>query len=304
MDLARKTIVFFQQGALWHTGCNTEARQPFGRRFGDTMMNRLKSVLFATSLVAGLAAGLASAIAQPAAPASAPTSTYDPAQLPQTKGRVVQYLLNPRGMVDGLLLDSGTEVHFNPMVATEMVFAVRPGEMVTVHGLKARSVPVVMAMSVTNDATGKTVTAGTRMRTPDSGPRDEHGAMHPQGNSHHGMTRGAMAPAGTLELSGKIKSVLHNPRGETDGVLLEDGSQVRLPPPEAKRLADQIKPGSMITARGPGSDGLLGKVVAARQIGPDATHLADIRGPHTGPGRGMMGHGKPSATGDAAPAPK
>ncbi len=266
------------------------------------MMTRLKSALFATSLIAGLAAGLSGAVAQPAAPAVA-ASTYDLAQLPQTKGRVVQYLLNPRGMVDGLLLDSGTEIHFNPMVATELVFAVRPGEMVTVQGLKARSVPVVMAMSVTNDATGKTVVAGTHTRMPDAGPRGEHSGMHPQGNPHHSMMQGGMVPSSALEFSGKIKAVLHNPRGETDGVLLEDGSQVRLPPPEAKRLADQIKPGNTITARGPGSDGLLGKVVAARQIGPDATHLVDVRGPHTGPGRGMMGHGKPAAQGDAAPIP-
>ena len=33
------------------------------------------------------------------------TPTYDTAQLPATKGKVSQYLLNPRGSVDGLLLD-------------------------------------------------------------------------------------------------------------------------------------------------------------------------------------------------------
>lgn len=256
-------------------------------------MTRFKSALFATSLVAGLTVGLTAAMAQRPAPA------YDPAQLPETKGKVTQYLLNPRGMVDGLLLDSGTEVHLNPMIGTELVFAVRPGDAVTIHGLKARVAPVVMAMSVTNDATGKTVMAGPRQHMPEGGPKGEHGMMHGAGKPHEGMMRGGMMQGTGLEVSGKVKAALHNPRGETDGVLLEDGSQVRLSPPEAKRLADQIKPGSTITVRGMGSENLLGKVVAARQIGPDATHLVDVRGPQGMPGHGMMGRGKPVAPAEA-----
>jgi hypothetical protein len=247
------------------------------------MMTRFKSALFASSLIAGMSLAIAASVAQPAAPA------YDPAQLPETKGKVTQYLLNPRGMVDGLLLDNGAEIQLNPMVATELVFAVRPGDAVTVHGLKARAVPVVMAMSVTNDGTGKTVVVGARPHGPEAGAKGEHGMMHGPAMMHGGMMQGP-----GLELSGKVKSALHNPRGETDGVLLEDGSQVRLPPPEAKRLAEQIKPGSAITVRGMGSETLLGKVVAARQIGPDAAHLVDVRGPH-----GMMGHGKPAAPAEA-----
>lgn len=253
-------------------------------------MTRFKSALFASSLIAGMSVAMAASMAQPATP------TYDPAQLPETKGKVAQYLLNPRGMVDGLLLDNGTEIQLNPMVSTQLVFAVRPGDAVTVHGMKARAVPVVMAMSVTNDATGKTVVIGPRQHTADAGKGEHgmmHGMIHGPGKPHEGMMQGT-----GLELSGKVKIALHNPRGETDGVLLEDGSQVRLPPPEAKRLADQIKPGSTITVRGMGSDSVLGKVVAARQIGPDATHLVDVHGP-----RGMFGHGKPHAPADAAPVP-
>jgi len=246
-------------------------------------MTRFKSALFASSLIGGLAVAMAASMAQPATPA------YDPAQLPETKGHVTQYLLNPRGMVDGLLLDNGAEIQLNPMVATQLVFAVRPGDAVTVHGMKARAVPVVMAMSVTNDATGKTVVIGPRQHMPEAGPKGEHGMMRGPGKMHEGMMQGT-----GLELSGKVKAALHNPRGETDGVLLEDGSQVRLPPPEAKRLADQIKPGSMIAVRGMGSDTVLGKVVAARQIGPDAAHLVDVRAPH-----GMFGYHKPMAPTEA-----
>ncbi len=235
-------------------------------------MNVRKSKLFAATLLAGMGFGLV-AMAQP--------SPYDAAQLPETKGKVAQYLLTPMGMVDGLLLTDGTEVQVPPFASTELVFAVRPGDAVTIHGLKARALPMVAASSVTNDASGATVQTGA----PSHSGMGAHMGMgeHKPG---HGMM-GAMHMMGggnPLEVSGKVKAVLHNPRGETDGVLLEDGSQVRLPPPDAKRMAAALAPGEMVIARGPGTANLLGKIVVARQIGPDADHLAEVHGP-----RGMMG---------------
>ena len=63
------------------------------------------------------------------------TATYDPSQLPAIQGRVGQYSLTPRGDVDGLILTDGTEVHMPPHLGTQLVFAVKPGDAVTVHGL-------------------------------------------------------------------------------------------------------------------------------------------------------------------------
>ena len=231
-------------------------------------MTSFKTRLFAATLIAGLGvAGIgAGGIA-----AFAQTSPYDAAQLPETKGKVAQYLLNPMGMVDGLLLADGTEVQTSPRASTELVFAVRPGDAVTIHGLKARALPMVAASSVTNDVTGATVQTG-------ASPMGEH-------KPGHDMMAPHMAWGGNpLEVTGKVKAALHNPRGETDGVLLEDGSQVRLPPPDAKRMADALAPGKTVIVRGQGTASLLGKIVVARQIGPDAEHLTEVRGP-----RGMMG---------------
>ena len=85
--------------------------------------------------------------------------------------RSVQYSLTPRGDVDGLILTDGTEVHLPPHLGTQLVFAVRPGDDVTIHGLRARAIPMVQAMSVSNDATGSTVT--------DNGPGDPRGPRDP-----------------------------------------------------------------------------------------------------------------------------
>ena len=82
---------------------------------------------------------------------------WDPAQLPATRGTVKQYTLTPRGEVDGLILNDGTEVKLPPHLTGQIVFAIRPGDAVTVRGLKAFALPLVDAASVTNDATGATV---------------------------------------------------------------------------------------------------------------------------------------------------
>jgi len=218
-------------------------------------MTRLKSALLAATILFG-AAGAAVAQSGP---------VYDPAQLPTTKGKVSQYLLSPRGGVDGLLLDDGTEVHVNPMISTELVFAVRPGDAVTIHGLKAKASPMVAAASITNDATGTTVT----------------GRM---GRPMHGMDN-------QVEATGVVKAALHEPRGGIDGVLLDNGTIVRLPPSEAKKFAAQIAVGQKLFVRGMGTTSALGKLVIARQIGADATKLTDVAMPHMGGHDGMMkGH--------------
>jgi hypothetical protein len=222
-----------------------------------------KSALLAATLMAS-AIGLAAAQTAP---------TYDPAQLPAIKGKVAQYTLTPRGDVDGLILADGTEVHVNPHLSSQLIFSIRPGDAVTIHGLKARALPMIAAASITNDATGVTVTGmGVRGR----------------GNGETQLTD-----------TGKIKEVLHDPRGAVNGVLMEDGTVVRLPPPEARRLADELAVGKPLSVRGDGVASPLGRVVMARQIGPDASKLVEIwaprprSGPMMGGGRaGMPGHGR------------
>jgi hypothetical protein len=135
---------------------------------------------------------------------------------------------------------------------------------VTIHGLKAKAVPLIMAGSVTNDATGAGVTGGWR------GPR---------GN------------ATEIEVEGRVKAQLHSPRGDVDGVLLADGTIIRLPPPEAERLASSLAPGSTVFARGLGYAGPLGKVVGAQALGPDKDHTQQVAGPRPQFPGGPHGHG-------------
>ena len=214
---------------------------------------KLKTALLASALMAIGAGDIALAQIGPA---------FDPAQLPAVKGKVVQYIPTPRGDVDGLLLDDGTEVQVGPAASTQLVFAVKPGDAVTIHGLKARALPMVAAASVTNDATGVTVLAGP---------------------PH-------LREAAQVSVEGHVKATLHDPRGDANGVLLDDGTVVRLPPPEARKLGDALAVGKDIVVRGEGYAGPLGKAVGAREIGPDAAHLVKIAGPRPGWGAWMHEH--------------
>ena len=231
-------------------------------------MSPLRISLLAASMLAGV--GMV-ALAQPA-------PTYDPAQLPAVKGKVAQYTLTPRGDVDGLILDDGTEVHLPPSVSTELVFAIRPGDAVTIHGLKARAEPMIAAASVTNDASGVTVTANS------------------------GRRMGWRAPP--IEDTSKIKQVLHETRGDMNGVLLDDGTVVRVPPREAERLGATLGVGQPLYVKGVGVTSPLGKVILARQVGPDQEHLTDIAAPRMRGGPWMHGRGMGMrGPGDGGPPP-
>ena len=208
-------------------------------------------------LVAALIAG-ATGIA-----AAQDAATFDPSQLPAIPGKVAQYSLTPRGDVDGLILTDGTEVHLPPHLGTQLVYAVKPGDAVTVRGLRARAIPMVQAMSISNDATGTTVS--------DNGPGGPRGP------------RGAEQP---LTAEGRIKAQLHGPNGDLNGALLDDGTIVRLPPTEAQRMAANLTPGAPLYVQGNGFAGPLGRVIEATSIGPNQGQLAQIAVPPVPPGPG------------------
>lgn len=197
--------------------------------------------------------------------AQAPGPVWDPSQLPETKGTVKQYTLTPRGDVDGLILSDGTEVKLPPHLTGQVVFAIRPGDAVTIRGLKARALPLVDAASIVNDATGAAVV--------DNGPP-------------HGPGRGMTETT----ITGRITAVLHGKRGEINGALLENGTILRLPPPEAERMQASLQPGQPVAARGVSLATPLGTVIEVSAIGSSPAQMTELdarrpRGPKGGPKR-------------------
>jgi len=211
----------------------------------------------------------AGALAQnPPPPAAGQAPLYDPQQLPVQKGQVQQFTLTPRGDIDGLILSDGTEVKTPPHLSTEMAYSIKPGDTVTIHGLHAAALPLVQAVSITDEATGRTV-VDNGLPGPGRGP---------------GAGPAAPFPAQT-EVQGRVRMALHGPRGDVNGALLEDGTVLRLPPPEAERFGTLLQPGQTLIAEGTELAGPVGKVFEVRQIGPSRDQLNQVQAP-PGPGPG------------------
>jgi hypothetical protein len=194
---------------------------------------RLRCALFGASMVIGFAEP---ALAQPA-------SSGDPTRV---EGKVAQYLLTPSGELDGMILTDGTEVCLPPHLSTQLVFAVRPGDAVTIQGVKSVANPVVTAVAITNDGTGAVVD------------------MRPPGSPQQ------------LDDESRIKLQLHDPAGYLNGVLLEDGAIVRMPQVDADQDAAGLAVGQPLYVRGEGVSSPLGKVIAAREIGPAKSKLIEV----------------------------
>jgi hypothetical protein len=203
-------------------------------------------------------------------------TVWDSSLLPETRGTVKQYSLTPRGDVDGFILREGTEVAFPPHLTSQMVFAIRPGDAVSVRGLKARTLPLIDAKSVTNLVSGVIVT--------DDGPPDGSGGTADQ-----------------KTVTGKVSAALYGKRGEINGALLDDGTILRLPPPEAERMQSLLQPGQPVAVRGYTLATALGTVINANAIGSTPDQLTELSAPppppRVGPGRG------PDGPADFAPVP-
>jgi hypothetical protein len=193
---------------------------------------------------------------------------WDSSQLPESRGIVRQYTLTPRGDIDGIILTDGTEVKLPPHLTAQTVFAIRPGDPVSVRGLRARAIPLIDASSITNTATGKSVV--------DNEPPDRHDGGQGQ------------------VLSGRISAALHGKRGEVNGAVLEDGTLLRLPPPEAERLQGWLRQGQAVSVRGDLLDTPLGRVIDVQAIGASPEQMTELAGPgRRGPKDGPDGRGPP-----------
>ena len=238
----------------------------------------MKSRLNVPAAIFGFAAfslgGNAIAQLLPVAEARAPL--YDPHQLPQQQGQVQQFTLTPRGDIDGLILTDGTEVKTPPHLSTQIAFSIRPGDNVTIYGLRAAALPLVQAVSITDQRTGQTVV--------------DNGAPA----TGRGPGPGSIGAAGLSEVQGSVRMPLHGPRGDVNGALLEDGTILRLPPPEAERLADLLQPGQSLVAQGVELSNPIGKVIAVRQLGSSRDQLNQVQAP-PGPGGKKGRRGPPPA---------
>jgi hypothetical protein len=182
----------------------------------------------------------------------------DPNCLPETRGTVEGFITNRHGEIDGVLVAGARQtpllVCTPPHMAAEIEGAVKIREMISVRGIRPRRADIITAVALTA-SNGETII--------DDGPghEDKQEAFHPGGKPNW------------MDAEGVVRLSLFGPTGELRGVLLGDGTVVRIGPKEAALLAELLRPGSLIVVRGVGLQTKHGRVIVAEEIGPDRRSL-------------------------------
>jgi hypothetical protein len=180
----------------------------------------------------------------------------DPDFLPDVRGTVERFIVNPAGEIAGLILTYDNDrfllVHVPPHLQRELEAAVKPGESIRVRGIRPRDADMIAAVSLTaNDGTVIV----------DNGPGADLKHPHQRGKPS------------TVAFAGTVRLPLFGPKGELRGALLDDGSIIRIEPKMAARFIEWLRPRASIAARGNGLETKHGRVVTAKEIGPDLSHL-------------------------------
>lgn len=196
----------------------------------------------------------------------------DPDFLPEISGTFERFLINPHGDADGMILSDGTEVHFPPHLSAELRAALKGDRpVVKVRGVRPRGCDLVAAVAIeTMDG----------RRIVDNGPREKHGKEERPKKHSAKPKHSPMLTAGT------IRRVLHGPRGELRGALLDNGTIVRVRPHEAHCISHLLSPGRWIEVRGGGLSSELGTVIEVREIhssGDEAEALKPRKPKHAKP---------------------
>jgi hypothetical protein len=215
------------------------------------------------ALASMLIAAAAACAAQPAAP-PAPSPAVPPAvplmppppvgqqpgAMTTISGSVGRLLINLEGDVDGLLLADNTLVAFPPHVGVQLAASIAPGDDVRITGF-AMPGGSIRAQQVEQTRTGQRF-----VDQPPEGP----GSARPLRSSRGvGLVK--------LGASGRVLRVTTAPRGEPDGVLLTDGTVVKLTPPVAAQFANLLQPGTTVAAEGYGTRNRFGESLQATAFG-------------------------------------
>ena len=174
----------------------------------------------------------------------------------RTHGQISRYLMNHHGEIEGILLDNGISVRFGCEYGSAVMSALKPGQDISVegrantktsefHGLKAHTFQILKS--------GETLRLKDLAKT--QAPAEAEAHQH----QHH-------------DLSGLFQELIYNDNNDIDGLLLQDGNLVRIPPHEAKRLVTLplVRGVTKVDASGEGSNTEFGTVVKADELKLDS----------------------------------
>jgi hypothetical protein len=182
-------------------------------------------------------------------PGAAPGPLADAAPVATAQGTVARFLTNPDGDVDGFMTDDGMLVRFPPHMSAQLTSAVRKGDSVQVSGTREGGGNIA-AQRITDTRSGRQLID----QPPLPGAR-----LLPRAARGEGLSR--------LSAQGQVAHITTAPRGEPDGVILSDGTIIKLTPPVAQQFATLVRKGATVSAQGYGTRNQYGTALQATAFG-------------------------------------
>jgi hypothetical protein len=173
------------------------------------------------------------------------------------QGIVAQYLMNPDGFVDGLLLSNNTIIRFPPHLGEVLTQTVSPQDIVRVEGFFESS-GTFHASSIIDLQSQRKV------------------ADYPPPAGHSPPPRPGSLPRQPLSANGTIRVLTQGKRSEINGVVLADGTVVHFAPTVGMQYAALLREGNRFAATGYGTSNEYGRSFEATAIGPSINQLEPI----------------------------
>ncbi len=161
-------------------------------------------------------------------------------------GNVAAFILNAEGKVDGAILDTGDQVHFGAETGAIVTQQIKVGDALTVTGRAGYKSDYGREFHAeTLQISGNTITV-VRAKSKPHGKGKEHGDKKPKGkkplprdekseapqpiveNPTAENILPQPAPRETMTANGNVRFVLVGKKGEAKGLILSDGTQLKL----------------------------------------------------------------------------
>jgi hypothetical protein len=182
-------------------------------------------------------------------PGPAPAALAEERTAVSAKGTVSRFLTNPDGDVDGFLMSDGALVRFPPHLSAQLTSTLRPGDNVQIDGWRDAG-GNLKAQRITDARSGQQLVDTPPLPGTQPLPRELRGA---------GLAQ--------LSVQGQVEHITTAPRGEPDGVILADGTVIKLTPPVAQQFPRLVQTGAKVSAQGYGTRNQYGTALQATAFG-------------------------------------
>lgn len=176
---------------------------------------------------------------------------------PAAEGTIRQYLIDPRGEVEGIVLKDGSQIVFTSRVQRDIIASMKPGSAVRIEGRRHQHFPLVEPDIITSTESGATVHVPSLIESP-----------IPEGKE--ALTVRPMHADGLIDI------LLYDRYGRVSGCILQNDTQVRFPPDMTMQLRRSFHMGDNITVEGNGTENQYGRAIEATAIGRYGAPLTPI----------------------------